>query len=671
MQILYFADFKEENNFFKGCDFNFTNKYCFESKSKFHSETKIEIELLCQRQEDSPNFSFVNGINDVKVLIGSNGIGKTTLFNKIFYTLSNSNNHITFSDLLITDKFCFIGGALELSENSFKIFYDLFGSNYKFYVHNEFYLKSKYYLEQSFIKMAYSGSSIADKISNYVLIYHNNAYEVLRTTTSLGDIISTQDIVENASTLIDISLVNTMASSNSKYLFHSELRNFNILPELITFKFRDSLNIFGFYKQCPDLFDNIFEKNIKERIGFGLRKNSIIDKIFDYIEGTVPASYFYENHKFYLLHHTGFKANNITHLYREFVLSVLIMSIDRYTDKDLIETIIKLLDSFEKLNPGFKAHETIDHEQYVIFVDNFIDSYPYADMVNAKEAYKIFTQIIELIMKSEHASKFVMNSSFDDYSSVKFRFNDEFLSKFVQLCQDLQNVENYNFPLFNIQVKDLSSGEYNLLTFISRLYFVFTNSIHDEENSKTKFTLILDEPELGFHPEWQRTYYFKFTSFINYIKTRYPSFEAQLILGIHSPLLLSDFKSCQILRLTKNKDGLVEIANSSTSPFGANIYSILKDDFFFQNGFIGEFASKILKDLLFYLNKELFGPCQFFWNQKNALETINEIGDELLRTRFQALYEEKFLKERKVILQERKKRIEEELKSIEDEENKS
>lgn len=152
--------------------------------------------------------------------------------------------------------------------------------------------------------------------------------------------------------------------------------------------------------------------------------------------------------------------------------------------------------------------------------------------------------------------------------------------------------------------RNISSGEFQKIGLISSLTYHLRNldSVKRGKNSKGEFynyeniNIILDEIELYFHPEYQRT-------FIHDLIKRLQGIEFKKIKSVnisfitHSPFILSDVPSQNILKLEDGKPK----KSDSTNSFASNIHDLLKDDFFLKGGSMGEFASKKLDELIKYL----------------------------------------------------------------------
>lgn len=176
----------------------------------------------------------------------------------------------------------------------------------------------------------------------------------------------------------------------------------------------------------------------------------------------------------------------------------------------------------------------------------------------------------------------------------------EFLQKYRYTCNP------YYFLEFNW---GLSSGEDNLLRLFTSLYYIFEKDYANERNGQCKICnigtegnqtvcesviLFFDEADLTYHPEWQRRFVSILTAFLQKIYPKECCREIQVVLSTHSPLLLGDMPSHNVVYLKKDKTTGITQADGSGSigTFGQNIHLILRDSFFLQKGTIGEFAGK-------------------------------------------------------------------------------
>ncbi len=163
----------------------------------------------------------------------------------------------------------------------------------------------------------------------------------------------------------------------------------------------------------------------------------------------------------------------------------------------------------------------------------------------------------------------------------------------------------------------LSSGEKNLLSLFSSLYYVFdrdyTNTAYGDYKIYNQWKrggekgtaecdsliLMLDEADLTYHPEWQREFIRVFTEFLTRIYSPVCCKNIQLLISTHSPILLSDMPGGNVIYLeydrSKKKFNTKPPVPNKT--FGQNIYLLFKYSFFLKGGTIGAFAEQKLTGL--------------------------------------------------------------------------
>lgn len=87
----------------------------------------------------------------------------------------------------------------------------------------------------------------------------------------------------------------------------------------------------------------------------------------------------------------------------------------------------------------------------------------------------------------------------------------------------------------------------------------------------------MDEPEAYMHPELAR----QFVRRLYQAMGKNDENTVQVIIGTHSPFMLSDVLPCEITRLDIDSEtgNAIVINGSSKEYFGANIHTILADSF--------------------------------------------------------------------------------------------
>jgi len=185
--------------------------------------------------------------------------------------------------------------------------------------------------------------------------------------------------------------------------------------------------------------------------------------------------------------------------------------------------------------------------------------------------------------------------------STNGRWFDGVIADLIKLRQEKYSI-SFGFS-------GISEGQRTLLTFYSRLFVRATRS-----NFKGCTLLVIDEHELGLHPEWQRRYLQELLTFL----CSFSSERFQVVLSTHSPFLISD--------LPGNLVNVVPHFSYNTKPtFAANLLDLLLSPLFLENS-TSEFSAAKISAMLDRLreatNKQAVD---------DAAALLPLIGDELIR----------------------------------------
>lgn len=187
---------------------------------------------------------------------------------------------------------------------------------------------------------------------------------------------------------------------------------------------------------------------------------------------------------------------------------------------------------------------------------------------------------------------------------------------------------SYSHTFSDITV--LSSGEQELLNLFSRLYYAVVMAPRKFDNLGIPSLLLLDEAEIGFHPEWQRQYVNQLYKFIRLLLVP-TGHNFQIVLTSHSPIILSDIpKSCTTF-LKEEQGYVVNNCEDQVETFAENIFNLYRRSFFMEDGLIGEFASNKIEELKARI--EQCHSCE----EMNIIRTdINIIGDAFIKRYLQS-----------------------------------
>lgn len=218
----------------------------------------------------------------------------------------------------------------------------------------------------------------------------------------------------------------------------------------------------------------------------------------------------------------------------------------------------------------------------------------------------------------------------------------------------------------DVSFSKISSGQFQKIGLLSSIVYHFKNldSIYaiDQIYSYENANLILDEIELYFHPEQQRTFVYDLLSLLGQNKFKKIK-NINIIFITHSPFILSDIPSQNVLKLKNGASVKVDDINS----FGANIHDLLADEFFLKNGAMGQFAKEKIELIIDDLNQVIKSPFstkskkikKLEFNKKTGrdyssvkkkeelkyLSVIKLIGEPVLRMKLEQMYEMAFREE--------------------------
>lgn len=224
-------------------------------------------------------------------------------------------------------------------------------------------------------------------------------------------------------------------------------------------------------------------------------------------------------------------------------------------------------------------------------------------------------------------------------------FDLRYRKQILRDVRDLYNTMYFLYPLFSFEfTRALSSGENQFVRFYSRLYSCLKEAAK-KKASLDSICLLVDEADLFMHPEWQRKWFDVFIDLLKDMQYRLKkvrkdvnsplkkpflgigeTLKVQLIMATHSPFIVTDCLNENIIKLQREKDengnrfGKVVCVNEKINSFAGNIYDILKEGFFLE-GTLGYRTEQKLKDLIKHIEN----------GEKYSETLISQIGDPILK----------------------------------------
>lgn len=280
-----------------------------------------------------------------------------------------------------------------------------------------------------------------------------------------------------------------------------------------------------------------------------------------------------------------------------------------------LEYILKKIDSIVERYPTFKKYTAIKDDEFVnselensLIISLFQDrSHISLKIKQALNFYKYQNYVTDDILEREEI--FPISVLLDEVNSYH-KLND-----FVDLIEFIPP------PFFSLELyfdedndinnfSNLSSGEKQKIYSLNSIVYHIRNLLSVNKNPDPNliiyknFNIILDEIELYYHPELQRTFISDLIEYIKKIdfKNRYRDCipNINIIFITHSPFILSDIPKQNILFLSVDQNKKAVVKKEIRQTFASNIHEMFTNGFFMEFT-KGEFAlGKIKKILKFH-----------------------------------------------------------------------
>jgi predicted ATP-binding protein involved in virulence len=322
----------------------------------------------------------------------------------------------------------------------------------------------------------------------------------------------------------------------------------------------------------------------------------------------------------------GKQITNLEHIYSEVIMN------DNLDEATLCEVIDRSIDKFKNLSIDFYLPE--DYH------------------IKGGRIVEILDKIISLLPSTQPNFHLIDNTVFTNIKLIDFNNHIELLKSITELNK-LNSYEHFN--VFNFDFIDrhfvyqLSSGESLLLNIFGHL----TNFFFTKQIENNFLFILIDEGELGLHPQWQKEY---LKNLIDVLPQIFEGKTIQIILTSHSPFLVSDLPKENIIFLEKEQGtGLCKVSDlrNHAQTFGQNIHTLFADSFFMEGGLIGEFAKNKIQEALNWLNE--------VDNKENATKhkkIIDMLGEPIIKQKLLDMYNAKMginvelerLKQQKILI---------------------
>ena len=518
--------------------------------------------------EDKNRRFFGEKISNLSLIVGKNGVGKSSLLDLISFSNKNINlrrgRNSYFNIFHLRDNIFFIEGSPSLinkisnMRSNTGIFMTI-GNN-------------KFVTPDSQISIELQISLI--RSSPIVDWFNRDSYRTFNSHSS--------HIIRN---------VKHVESAENVFRFIVEAKNSNVTKPKIFLKVNQKQL---YSSNSPAILDELYgndritdiedvlPEQLKRRLRLKVGENSIS------FNSRIVQNYYFRKHKIHFF---------IVQVLEKYLLNLIEFLEKSGEPRKRIFNIIKESNGeyFNRLREVdlFYLREDYISEQFlkdkIAFLENIVN-----DLRDWGERIKYFEG------KSSRDTPFINRDALKILIS-NFKNSEEYghfqgnAYKIEVSSSSLSNKDiNFNFiellmvefsELFSVQFENLSDGEIVYFNTFSSIFMEIRKASKDGRDC----VLVLDEPDLNLHPEWCRRFIDDCITLVN----NYSDVNIQFIIATHSPYMISDVPKENVFSL-EVKEKMVEIKRAEKS-FAANIIDILSDTFFLDYS-IGEFArKKILK----------------------------------------------------------------------------
>ena len=576
-----------DNNLLNNLELNFHHKYRF----KYDGKDKLEFEIL-----EKTNYidTYYKENQYYSMIVGKNGSGKSSIF-EMLYNGINISLDMKSRKEKIRDKFI----AIFLDKDKF-LFYG-FGINGQ----NEIYVSRIESINKINLDIEYR-----EYIDNLRILSINSDfgslenietnYEMSRERIKISDNIKKKDITtflldrqqafENNSfmnanmyeAILNYSKNDFIQSFLLNYKYFKSIENNDIeLPQYVYFKFDIPPKNYYEYK-----FKKVINESSEKIKDFLIELSETLLDYYDSIKLSSELSIFQKIESFYIFY-----------------------LIDKYlfytSDKTVfIDTLLKV-DIISKIkNINF---ENLDNLYFDYTID--IRFNPFREFLTLKDIVialkNTYHKIIDdsIIINELENQEYMMNLSLS-------------VDSFKQIFTLGQIYLSYDFyPI-------LSSGHQQLFKTFNYILEGIQKFEKNGDSYQKDVLILLDEPDIRLHYEWQRNY----IKWLSIFLEQFEDFNFHIIINTHSNLMLSDIPKENVIVLDR-KDNKTSAKNITAQTLAQNLFENLNNDFFLDK-FIGAYIEDKIKDIL---KKD-----DITINEK---ELISNLGEKILRVSLEMKYD--------------------------------
>lgn len=613
------------NNFSKLNDFDETKGYLFQNlglnlSSEYNVQSERDdrgiLDITVSINDNYQKGFYSSNLTDVKVLVGNNGTGKSTILKTLFKIITK-------------------GGCQFYNNEEYAL---VFVENKKIYTISSENIKTNLVVVPSNLEKAENGS-----FSKELPIYFSPEFKEnfdVAFDENYKNISTNGFLYRDKQTILSVSSdVREIYSRKDERIYHFEMEQ-NRIVELMLNAGEKLFKIIPVPQKMvmKPLRENI-DCGINELINLYVKNHNIIDSLMNYFPESIIDDELVRDLPEDLRGMNDEVGKLIIPRMQKFFRKCYEETCDSVGEKFLFATLLSCVRTFSSKisHNDIDAILEIDWKEFEKTPYKIINGFFYRNRKNniGKQGLKVQT-IIELSKRNDKTDDGII---FD----LRYRKNS------LRDIRDLYNTMYYLYPLFSFEfTRPLSSGENQFIRFYSRLYSCLKDSAQ-KGSSLDSICLLVDEADLFMHPEWQRKWFDVFIDLLKDMQYRLKkvrkdvndplkkpflgtgeTLKVQLIMATHSPFIVTDCLNENIIKLQREKDedgnrfGKVFVDDSKeSSPLAGNILDILQSGFFLEST-MGVLTENKINNLI----EDLKGDTL----KRNEVSLLKNIGDPILKT---------------------------------------
>lgn len=315
-------------------------------------------------------------------------------------------------------------------------------------------------------------------------------------------------------------------------------------------------------------------------------------------------------------------------MYMDNVYTRFVPSLFRYLEgKDNLKRISSELDKYliEKYWTNYKNNH-IEYEKkeiyfYIYDIINILNNYLeniWLDFYDSKNKYKYiknvnkewlenneqFKEIVEYLDNYHHAFNILFENNYFDKI---YNIEQKIILKYENIKNDIKKLDVFSiddgfFLKFRFYDKNWYSRKFEDLSSWEQIIFIrFWNIINWLEQSINinHFILLIDEPDLHLHLDWQKKYMKNLVWLLKTILSKDSNKTIHTILATHSPFIVSDFIKDDVIMLKRTSDNSTNKIDNTFNSFWANYFDIIDNWFFFDESksLIWDYSDEIIQNI--------------------------------------------------------------------------